>query len=275
MLVMGCPGVEPMQTGTGGSGASASSAGGETTVGGGGSSSSAGAGGQGGEDPCEGIALDTVDNCGECGITCEKPPEALPVCLAGKCKYECKPGRRDLNGEPEDGCEVRALRVFLTSMPVGAHLMGAEGADSRCQEVADTAMLEGDWKAWISDSEASPSDWLGNATDVAYETLLGDIVVHPASALLAPNGQPVGLMSPINVTELGQTTNGDFVPVWTGTSPVGTSTGLNCGDWNPSKDPQITATVGNANGIGPAWTAVNPPNAVECSTTARLYCFEQ
>lgn len=269
-LLMGCPGVEPMQTGGfGGSGASASS------VGGGGSSSSAGAGGQGGEDPCEGIALDTVDNCGECGTVCEKPPEAMPVCEAGKCKFLCKPGRRDLNGEAEDGCEVRTLRVFLTSMPVGAHLLGADGAHTKCQEFAQTAMLEGDWKAWISDSEESPGDWLDNVADVAYVTFLDDIVVHPAISLLAPAGQPVGLMNPINVTEGSLIMNSTVVPVWTGTSPVGVSTDQNCGNWNPGKDPQVTGTVGNASATGPAWTAVDPKNAVPCTGQARLYCFEQ
>jgi Sulfatase-modifying factor enzyme 1/Putative metal-binding motif len=70
-----------------------------------------GKGGTGGlEDAgtqCDGVDFQTdVNNCGECGVHCVITG-ADSACVDGKCRIEqCLANRYDLNGDPDDGCEL-------------------------------------------------------------------------------------------------------------------------------------------------------------------------
>jgi hypothetical protein len=58
-------------------------------------------------DGCE-TRLDTLDNCGTCGLACSVAHGAAD-CSTGSCKVApggCSPGFADCNGDPKDGCET-------------------------------------------------------------------------------------------------------------------------------------------------------------------------
>jgi hypothetical protein len=64
------------------------------------------------DNDCNGVVDDDFDvmvdvrNCGECGIVCFDPPNAVPDCDNGTCRYHCEEGWWDTNLNPSDGCEA-------------------------------------------------------------------------------------------------------------------------------------------------------------------------
>jgi len=67
------------------------------------------------DDDCDGNVdegIDTssdVENCGACGNVCS-PAGAFPSCTDGACGIDsCAPGRIDLDGDPDNGCEYRCI----------------------------------------------------------------------------------------------------------------------------------------------------------------------
>lgn len=61
-----------------------------------------------------------------------------------------------------DGCESDCTKtppriVFVTSQVYNGNLGGLTGADAKCQAQAAAAKLPGTYKAWLSDSNGSPS----------------------------------------------------------------------------------------------------------------------
>ena len=69
------------------------------------------------DNDCNGVVDDDFDvmvdvlNCGECGIRCFDPPNAVPVCDNGTCRYRCEEGWWDTNLDPLDGCEADTCEV--------------------------------------------------------------------------------------------------------------------------------------------------------------------
>jgi hypothetical protein len=60
-------------------------------------------------DPSNGCeaALDTVENCGQCGVVCNDTNAVSATCGAGgQCVLQCAAGFADCDGDPSNGCEV-------------------------------------------------------------------------------------------------------------------------------------------------------------------------
>jgi hypothetical protein len=53
--------------------------------------------------------------------------------------------------------EAHKKRVFVSSQNGNGNMGGLAGADATCQSEADAAQLTGTFKAWLSDSTASPA----------------------------------------------------------------------------------------------------------------------
>ena len=116
-------------------------AGGSPTSGGSGGSSTDGAGGagagftmvggSGGVIDCGDTQM-SLENCGECGKTCE-PAGAIPVCVDGECLIQaCLTGQYDIDGVSENGCE------YACPVPVpGIEL--CDGFDNDCDSLIDSA----------------------------------------------------------------------------------------------------------------------------------------
>jgi hypothetical protein len=109
----------PMIDGSSSSG-SGSTSGGSSSSGSGASSGSASGGSDDGgvADQDGGCGpLDTADNCGACGVVCDRGT-GLPTCVNTTCTYACNPGHLDcnaVNGPDSDGCECTTPTCCGTS----------------------------------------------------------------------------------------------------------------------------------------------------------------
>lgn len=184
-----------------------------------------------------------------------------------------------------DGGKPRK-RAFLTSQKYKGNLGGIEGADEKCQELAEAAGQCGEWRAFLSDSTTRAHDHAITNEEATYERLDGVVVAESraqfdeASFVMGP-----GLLTDIDVDETGARPPGDgtatgAVRVWTGTRHTGTeevNPPFNCADWTSSEG-TITGTAGyarNSDGDAPPNKNWLTQNDRQCDLTARLYCFEQ
>ena len=55
---------------------------------------------------CETDTLNSLDNCGGCGMACAARPHTVASCAAGRCAYACAAGFADCDGDAANGCEV-------------------------------------------------------------------------------------------------------------------------------------------------------------------------
>jgi hypothetical protein len=192
------------------------------------------------------------------------------------------------------GGTERSLSFFVSSTgsPTG-NLGGLEGADQRCQDLAD-AVGAGDktWHAYLS-IENGPDNQPVHAKDRIgagpwYNAALV-MVAADLTELHTLDGDPALFLDE----------NGEMVPgqwdgspdpnehdILTGTNKDGTvAAGLTCADWT-SDDPMLFAQVGHSDGLGPngsdaeqyrSWNSVHESGG--CHDTApkggagRVYCF--
>lgn len=166
-------------------------------------------------------------------------------------------------------CTLHAKRVFISSSSYNGDLGGLTGADQSCQAVADSSVLSGTWKAWLSDSVTNVND---RFTHSNYPYILIDETTKIADDWTGLTTS--GLLSMINTNEKNKTVSS--VSVWTNTN----SDGLNifndpnyiCNDWS-TKNSKILANFG----INNLYTTSQWSNfdSATCNTRKRLYCFEQ
>jgi cysteine-rich repeat protein len=178
------------------------------------------------------------------------------------CPEVENPGQEDSNDNGiGDACEW--YDVFITSEKYfGSEIQGIQGAHQICSNHANSAGLEGNWKAWISDSTQSPSTYFFHS-DVKYQLLNEDIVALNWEDLI--DGL---LLEPISTNEFGQAVTG--WNVWTGTNADGTPHSNNCNDWTGSG----LARRGKNAQTDDDWTT---DSSVSCGGTQdyHIYCFEQ
>src|SRR5690606_18913626 len=58
---------------------------------------------------CETNIRTSVDHCGSCNQACEPKPNATVSCRAGDCEFTCLSGFADVDGNPNNGCEVNLM----------------------------------------------------------------------------------------------------------------------------------------------------------------------
>ena len=68
-------------------------------------------------------------NCGACGNRC-RAPNAQPVCREGECGFVCNPNWSDIDGDPDNGCEILCE---LTNGGVEV----CDGVDNDCNDEID------------------------------------------------------------------------------------------------------------------------------------------
>ena len=166
---------------------------------------------------------------------------------------------------PSDG----AVTVFVTDRQFTGAFGGLDGTDAECQSLAGLAGLPGTFTAWLSDSTTSAIDRIPAGQ---YHLVDGTLVANDKADLT--DGI---LKAPITVDQYGNTLTGGFA--WTGTSPDGTGTGTNCGDWTNQGNSNSCGEVGNDQcadagsifNFDPAWTDVGI--AQQCSSGQKLHCF--
>lgn len=167
-------------------------------------------------------------------------------------------------------------RVFATRAVFDGALGGLAGADAKCQAAAGAARLGGQWKAWLSCAKCGE----GGAAIDARSRLKSAELRSIGGAMVAP-GLPAMLdckdeclASSIGTDETGKKfTDLDEPRVWTGTFGNGSGADRpNCLDWTTAEVAE-DGEVGLVDKRDEDWTSRSP--LTSCSTTARLYCFEQ
>jgi hypothetical protein len=177
-------------------------------------------------------------------------------------------------------CPGPVKLVFITSQGFTGALGGLSGADTICQNLANSAHppLNGVFKAWLSDTTQSPSTRFTHS-NLPYVRVDGVPVANNWTALTQRYTNTVNVLNPIIVDENG-TSIGDAY-VWTGTWCDGTALlapdpANYCNNWTAGSPYPL---------YGPAaWPTTQPNqyytwwtffNAQTCDTVNHLYCFQQ
>ena len=161
--------------------------------------------------------------------------------------------------------------VFLTSETYTGDLGGLSGADEKCNALASDAGLDGTYKAWLSDSTGSPSTRFTQSS-VPYALVDGVVIANDWEDLVDGT-----LLSPINVTELGEMFNLSSKTLFTNTTVTGGcvdcsfSATLSCNDWQ-STTTGLFGGIGLYDVTGVQWTEFG---ITACFANQPLYCFEQ
>jgi hypothetical protein len=159
-------------------------------------------------------------------------------------------------------------QVFITSGVHNGNLGGLVGADAICTEEAQAAGLPGSYKAWLSDSTASPSTRFIQSS-FPYSLVNGAIIADDWAALVDGS-----LDVPINVQADGSLVVDGFA--WTATSEAGSPVSAAhydfCSDWYSGEFSADAGAVGSVTSVGVGWSN---DHFNGCLSTFPLYCFQQ
>jgi hypothetical protein len=159
--------------------------------------------------------------------------------------------------------EPKPLHVFVSSTTMTGNLGGVEGADARCNMLAQGAGLKGKYYAWLSTAGVN-----------ALDRTKGDgpwVLVDESHVTDAKREFGEGLIDyPIQKDEKGNAVPAGETHVWTGTGPDGKFGNADCNGWT---DTNGNGVVGEAKSMAVnGWLAIgNDP----CAAENRIYCFEE
>jgi collagen triple helix repeat protein len=177
-------------------------------------------------------------------------------------------------GDAPPFCPPQQKVVFLSSQSYNGNLGGLVGADAKCQALAVSAGLKGEFKAWLSSDDMSAEARLTHSP-APYVRVDGAVVASNWDQLTS-----AALTYPINITELGVVIT-VFPPyTWTGTDTAGSNGYANCNSWTSDLGGHgYIGAVGYPLYTNAAWTlkysGLSGYQDAECSRPLRIYCFEQ
>ena len=188
---------------------------------------------------------------------------------------QCDDGNEQVGDLCSNACTLDQLLVFVSSVRVSGALGGFAGADALCQQLAETAGLQGEFRAWLSDGEQTPLTRFKHGRPYVRIDMLP--VADDLDALVVAGM----LKNPIDVTESNvplQAAGGcedETDKVWTNVRPNGTAAGsLTCGQWTTEEGvAPATGGVGVAHATDATWTA--SACSLPCEAQLRLYCVQQ
>jgi hypothetical protein len=192
------------------------------------------------------------------GYVCDGAMAACPTSCAQD--LECAPDHFCA-----DGSCLLGKRAFVSSSVQNGNLGGLVGADALCQNLAATAGLSGQFRAYMSDSTINAAARLTQAA-IPYRLVTGTIVADNWADLTDGS-----LDTNLSLTEQGNTVSNN-VFTWTGTNENGTLSTLstnNCLDWQSADNANsgVSGFITNA-----AWAAFG---VGACNGQRRLYCLQQ
>lgn len=179
------------------------------------------------------------------------------------------------------GCRWLGRIVFVSSDAYSGALGGISGGDLKCRTLAMAAGLEkaSSFRAWLSDSNASPSTRfkLLDLLDTPFILLDGRVIAADYNELV-----DLGPRTGISVTETAQVVF--EAPVWTNTTAFGEvfSPTSHCSEWTSEVIEQKARFGINALELeeGLPWESWHADrywtsySTLSCTTPHRLYCFE-
>ncbi|MBA3544973.1 MAG: DUF4215 domain-containing protein [Nannocystis sp.] len=163
-------------------------------------------------------------------------------------------------------CELKILRVFVSSVTSTGNLGGLAGADAGCTMLAATAGFKGAWMAWLSDADVGPAKrFQSKGGPRPYVRIDGKVIATNWADLI--DGK---LAVAININEKGQAP-GVTVDVWTNTGPTGSPTGnQHCSAWKAGFGGN--GHFGRRDASDAQWTQSADE---DCKNAKHLYCFQQ
>jgi len=170
-------------------------------------------------------------------------------------------------------------RVFVTSQTYDGNLSGLEGADNKCQTLANNQGLGGMWKAWLSTGGISASSRLYHSLNGPYKLLNGNIVAYNWSDLTSINEDNTNyIRSHIKIDEKDIEVTSPY-KAFTGTDVIGNPIpGVGegwCISWTNigGINNYQAGRVGLTGRMNSDWTTTS--DSEDCGFFWRLYCFEQ
>ncbi len=156
-------------------------------------------------------------------------------------------------------------RVFISSASYNGNLGGLTGADSKCQQLADSRSLGGTWKAWLSSSTVSTASRLTH-NNGQYKLLNNTVIANNWNDLTDGT-----ILGQIATTEANNSLTNK--KVWTNTKIDGGiyASNRSCSNWASSSS-GIQGRQGDNTSTTTSWTS-QADNA--CNASRNLYCFEQ
>ncbi|MCP3979768.1 MAG: hypothetical protein GY716_10640 [bacterium] len=182
------------------------------------------------------------------------------VALIGSC---------DILDDDDSGDDPMAGRVvFLSSVQYAPDMMGLDGADQHCSDLAAAAGLLGSYKAWLADSTGSPDTRFIKS---------GPGYVRTDGALVADDWFDLtdgDLQNPISVDENGVPVTSSWNAAWSNVAVNGTARTpqASCMDWTLSAVGTGAGYVGDHAATDSTWTA---DIYFGCDAVLPLYCFQQ
>lgn len=228
----------------------------------------------------DGVVLESVE-------ACDGGDECTPACTLKSCGNGvvdpgewCEP-RGGSDPECTHLCGDGRKIVFITSEHYkGGEIGGVAGGDAKCQVLAESAGLGGEFKAWLS---TSPE----NAPIVRFDWLLGPYT-DVNGVLIAETWKTLyrtpGVLAP-NITELGtQTTDSElkwpsaiptYLVAWASRQDGGDPT--HCGEWADVTATGTASLLDHNPDIPNGWSKHFDVAwyGADCGLAAPIICVEQ
>jgi hypothetical protein len=156
--------------------------------------------------------------------------------------------------------------MFVTSSTYTGNLGGLDGADAKCNALAEEAELPGTYKAWLSTTTVNAKDRIADST-LGFQRVDGEMIAANLSDLIDWE-----ILNPISRDEYDATVT---TSVWTGTNESGNKISTStCQDWTYElSDLGGGSACGNSGASDFRWTFSIA--SYTCGTMRPFYCIQQ
>jgi hypothetical protein len=195
------------------------------------------------------------------------------TCCSGCCGADgsCGACRAFVTGCCQQNCGGQGCDFGAKNGEIG----GLAGADAVCQGAAGQSGLPGAYKAWLSDSTASPRTRFrcsaATCSREGYARVDGAVIATDWDDLT--DG---ALKVPLIITQFGdELRSGDLTSTWSHTRTDGSAveSDRTCQNWTCSFDcDDEEGDTGQSTQSDARWTDLG---SIQCSAPRRLYCFQQ
>jgi len=181
-------------------------------------------------------------------------------------------------GQGNPHMAVRSLAprtIFVTSMAYDGDLGGLQGADQKCQALADASnsiVPPGEYVALLSTSTVNANSRMPHSIGPVIRPDGTLVAGNFAELFRAVSSESAGnLLGPPNIDELGVSVVGGYA--WTGSSPQGLMRPESCDDWasDSISDEGVSGIPATRNA---SWIA-REAEPDTCNKALRLYCVEK
>jgi len=219
-----------------------------------------------GKESCDAEDANGDGSYGGCTDLCQKGPHCGDKVHQPEHE-ECDPLDPELDdGSRCEGCTWDANLLFVTSERFTGSLDGLDGADQRCEILADAAKLSNPskYKAWISTDDKSPSTRITPPP--------GAFILTTGTEVAASWAEFIGGLDLDTAIAVDENKQSVAKPhrAWSNTNPDGSSLKApDCNGWT-SEMVGLIGSYGSTKAVDATWTDADTD---WCSQKNRLYCI--